>query len=79
MALHRGRVDLLEPHLARAIPACCDGSSPMKRSSRPSWVATTVVSQMNFWMNYGSGQPKEAPFANLLLDCGANPNARLAA
>ena len=36
----------------------------------------TVVSQMNFWMNYGAGGPKEAPFAQLLLDHGANPNAR---
>ncbi|HEX7977076.1 MAG TPA: ankyrin repeat domain-containing protein [Gemmatimonadaceae bacterium] len=36
----------------------------------------TVVSQMNFWMNYGVGGPKEAPYAQLLLDHGADPNAR---
>jgi len=36
----------------------------------------TVVSQMNFWMNYGAGGPKEAPFAQLLLERGADPNAR---
>ena len=36
----------------------------------------TVVSQMNFWMNYGAGGPKEAPFAQLLLEHGADPNAR---
>jgi hypothetical protein len=36
----------------------------------------TVVSQMNFWMNYGAGGPKEAPFAQLLLDHGADPNPR---
>jgi hypothetical protein len=35
----------------------------------------TVVSQPNFWMNYG-GQPQVAPFTQLLLDNGANPNAR---
>jgi ankyrin repeat protein len=45
----------------------------------------TVVSQPNFWMNYG-GQANEidtsvaaeklAPFTKLLLDHGANPNAR---
>ena len=44
----------------------------------------TVVSQPNFWMNYGS-EPKQletapaadlAPFTKLLLDHGANPNAR---
>jgi len=31
---------------------------------------------MNFWMNYGAGGLKEAPFAQLLLECGADPNAR---
>lgn len=35
----------------------------------------TVVSQPNFWMNYG-GKPKVAPFTQLLLDHGADPNAR---
>ncbi|MGH9962258.1 MAG: ankyrin repeat domain-containing protein, partial [Pyrinomonadaceae bacterium] len=35
----------------------------------------TVVSQPNFWMNYG-GQPQVAPFTQLLLDHGADPNAR---
>lgn len=34
-----------------------------------------VVSQPNFWMNYNSG-PQVAPFAELLLDHGADPNAR---
>ena len=35
----------------------------------------TVVSQPNFWVNYGR-QPDEAPFTRLLLDHGADPNAR---
>lgn len=35
----------------------------------------TVVSQPNFWMNHKQ-QPQVAPFAELLLDHGANPNAR---
>lgn len=35
----------------------------------------TVVSQPNFWMNYGGG-PQVAPFTQLLLDHGADPNAR---
>ena len=40
-----------------------------------------VVSYPNFWMNYTGGwahsrKPKAAPFAELLLDRGANPNAR---
>jgi hypothetical protein len=35
----------------------------------------TVVSQPNFWMNYKE-LPQVAPFTELLLDHGANPNAR---
>ena len=35
----------------------------------------TVVSAPNFWMNYGR-RPEEAPFTRLLLDRGADPNAR---
>jgi hypothetical protein len=35
----------------------------------------TVVSQPNFWMNY-KGQTQVAPFTELLLDHGADPNAR---
>jgi hypothetical protein len=35
----------------------------------------TVVSQPNFWMNH-DGLPQVAPFTELLLDHGADPNAR---
>jgi hypothetical protein len=35
----------------------------------------TVVSQPAFWMNH-RGQVPDAPFARLLLDHGADPNAR---
>jgi hypothetical protein len=35
----------------------------------------TVVSQPNFWMNHNNG-PKVAPFAELLLENGADPNVR---
>ena len=35
----------------------------------------TVVSQPNFWMNHNQ-LPQVAPFTQLLLDHGANPNAR---
>ena len=35
----------------------------------------TVVSQPNFWMNY-QGRPQVAPFTELLLDHGADPNVR---
>lgn len=35
----------------------------------------TVVSQPNFWMNH-QGKPQVAPFTELLLEHGANPNAR---
>jgi hypothetical protein len=35
----------------------------------------TVVSQPNFWMNY-QNRPQTAPFTELLLDHGADPNIR---
>jgi hypothetical protein len=31
---------------------------------------STVVSQRNFWVNYGKGQPDEARFTRLLLGRG---------
>jgi hypothetical protein len=37
---------------------------------------STVVSQRNFWVNYGKGQPDEARFTRLLLDRGADPTVR---
>jgi hypothetical protein len=36
----------------------------------------TIVSQPNFWMNYGDRGPFTAPFAELLLERGADPNPR---
>jgi Ankyrin repeat. len=36
----------------------------------------TVVSQPNFWMNYGNRGPFAAPFTELLLEHGADPNLR---
>jgi len=36
----------------------------------------TVVSQPNFWMNYGKRGPYTAPFTELLLQYGAEPNVR---
>lgn len=36
----------------------------------------TVVSQPNFWMNYGKRGPFVAPFTELLLNRGADPNVR---
>ena len=133
MALHRGRVDLLEAHLARdpalltrtfdkadvypLAPACARepytaqgtpvqggtllhiaayfdeveigewlldrGMDPDARAATDgdgfggyTALFNTVVSQRNFWVNYGSGQPDEARFTRLLLDRGADPNVR---
>ena len=133
MALHRGRIDLLEAHLARdpdlltrtfdiadifpLAPACSrepytaqgtplHGTTLLHiaayfdeveiaawlldRGMRPDVPAaidsdgfggytalfSTVVSQRNFWVNYGKGEPDEARFTRLLLDRGANPNVR---
>jgi hypothetical protein len=36
----------------------------------------TVVSQPNFWMNYRDRGPLVAPFTELLLAHGADPNVR---
>ena len=133
MALHRGRLDLLEAHLARdpdlltrtfdiveiypLAPAC--SREPYTAQGTPvhgttllhiaayfdelgiaEWLLdrgmdpdaraaidadgfggytalfATVVSQHNFWVNYGKGQPDQARFTRLLLDRGADPNLR---
>jgi hypothetical protein len=133
MALHRGRIDLLEAHLARdpelltrtfdiaeifpLAPACSahpytaqgtpvhgttllhiaayfdeveiaewlldQGMDPDARAAIDAegfggytTLFSTVVSQRNFWVNYGKGQPDEARFTRLLLDRGADPNIR---
>jgi ankyrin repeat protein len=133
MALHRGRIDLLEAHLARdpglltrtfdiadvfpLAPACARdpyvaqgtpvhgttllhiaayfdeleiaewlldrGMDPDARGAIDAEgfggytaLFSTVVSQRNFWVNYGKGQPDEARFTRLLLDRGADPNVR---
>ena len=133
MALHRGRIDLLEAHLARdpglltrtfekpdvypLAPACArepyvaqgtpvhgttllhiaayfdeveigewlldHGMDPNVRAAVDADgfggytpLFSTVVSQRNFWVNYGKGEPDEARFTRLLLDRGADPNLR---
>ena len=133
MALHRGRIDLLEAHLARdpdlltrtfdiadvfLLAPACSGEpyvaqgTPVHRTTLlhiaayfdeveiARWLLdrgmdpdapaatdadgfggytalfSTVVSQRNFWVNYGKGQPDEARFTHLLLDRGADPNIR---
>jgi hypothetical protein len=133
MALHRGRIDLLETHLARdpnllartfdivdiypLAPACSRerytaqgtpvhgttllhvaayfdeldiGEWLLDRGMNPDVPAavdadgfggytalfSTVVSQHNFWVNYGKGRPDDARFTRLLLDRGADPNVR---
>ena len=133
MALHRGRIDRLEAHLARdpdlltrtfakseiypLAPACAKdphtaqgtpihgttllhiaayfdeleiGEWLLDRGMSPNVPSaidadgvggytalfSTVVSQRNFWVNYGKGERDEARFTRLLLDRGADPNAR---
>jgi hypothetical protein len=133
MALHRGRIDLLDAHLRRdpelltrtvditevfpLAPACARepyaaqgtpvhgttllhiaayfdeldiaewlldrGMNPDARAAVDSRgfggytaLYSTVVSQHNFWVNYGKGQPDDARFTRLLLDRGADPNVR---
>ena len=133
MALHRGRIDLLEEHLRRdpdllgrtfshreIYPAevgcgdpldatvgtplggttllhmCVDygeleiarwlldsgmdvnARAAVGRSGFGGYTAlfNTVVSQPNFWMNHRKRGPFEAPFTELLLERGADPNVR---
>lgn len=133
MALHRGRLDLLEAHLARdaglltrtfdivdiypMAPACSRepytaqgtpvhgttllhlaayfdeldiaawllerGMDPDARAMQDAdgfggytALYSTVVSQHNFWVNYGRGRTDDASFTRLLLDRGADPNVR---
>ncbi|MBA3405018.1 MAG: ankyrin repeat domain-containing protein [Gemmatimonadaceae bacterium] len=133
MALHRGRLDLIEAHLARdpdlltrtfdivdvypMAPACSrepytaqgtpvhgttllhlaayfdeleiaqwlleHGMDPDARAATDAdgfggytALYSTVVSQHNFWVNYGSGRPDDASFTRLLLDRGAEPSVQ---
>ena len=133
MALHRGRTDLLEAHLARDpdlltrtfdivdvyphAPACSrepytaqgtpvhgttllhlaayfdeleiaqwlldrgmdpDAKAAIAADGFGGYTAlfSTVVSQHNFWVNYGKGRPDDAEFTQLLLNRGADPNVR---
>jgi hypothetical protein len=133
MALHRGRIDLLEVHLARdpglltrtfdiaevypLAPACSRQpytaqGTPVHRTTllhlaayfdeleiagwlldrgmdpdapaaiEPDGIGgytalySTVVSQHNFWVNYGKGRPDDARFTRLLLDRGASVTIR---
>lgn len=133
MALHRGRLDLLEVHLMRdpdlltrtfdiaevfpLAPACARelytaqgtpvhgttllhiaayfdeleiakwlldrGMDPDARAAIDAdgfggytALFSTVVSQRNFWVNYGKGVPDQASFTRLLLERGADTNIR---
>ena len=133
MALHRGRLDLLEQHLARdpsllarrfthreIYPTEVGCGDPLDAVSGTPLAGTTLlhmcveydeleiarwliargadvnaratvgasgfggftplfntaVSQPNFWMNYGRRGPFTAPFTELLLEHGADPNVR---
>jgi hypothetical protein len=133
MALHRGRIDLLEKHLrddpgvlnrqfaweeiyppemgchdevlathgaslrgATLLHMCCDydeleiarwliaqGADVNARATVDADgfgghtpLFSSVVAQPNFWMNYRKGDPKVAPFTELLLQHGAKPNVR---
>jgi len=76
MCMDYGEIEIARWLLERGMdvdaPAAVDGDGFGGHTA----LFATVVSQMNFWMNYGAGGPKEAPFAQLLLERGADPNAR---
>jgi len=62
---------LLEPGMNVDAKAALDGDGFGGHTA----LFATVVSQPTFWMNYG-GKPQVAPFTQLLLDQGADPNVR---
>ena len=80
MAVHRGRIDLLEEHLRRDPKLLTRTFShreifPAEMGCRDE-VNATVVSQPHFWMNRRQRGPFVAPFTKLLLERGADPNVR---
>ena len=67
--------EIAEWLLARGMPVDTTATVNADGFGRHTALFATVVSQPAFWMNH-EGQPPEARFAQLLLDHGANPNAR---
>jgi hypothetical protein len=76
IAAYFDELEIAEWLLDRGMPV--DAKSSVDADGFGGYTAlfSTVVSQPNFWVNYGKGKPDEARFTRLLLDRGADPNVR---
>jgi hypothetical protein len=75
MCVDYGELDIARWLLDRGMDPDATAAVDADRFGGHTALFATVVSQPNFWMNYGKG-PQVAPFTELLLDRGADPNAR---
>jgi hypothetical protein len=75
MCMDYGEMEIAEWLLARGMPVDARAAVDADGFGGHTALFATVVSQPNFWMNYGRHH-LEAPFTRLLLDHGADPNVR---
>jgi hypothetical protein len=76
MCMDYGELEIARWLLDRGMPVDAPAAVDADGFGGHTALFATVVSQMNFWMNYREAGPFEAPFAQLLLDRGADPSAR---
>ena len=76
VAAYFDEVEIAEWLLERGMDPDVRGAIDADRFGGYTALYSTVVSQRNFWVNYGKGQPDQARFTRLLLDRGADPTVR---
>jgi hypothetical protein len=76
IAAYFDELDIAEWLLERRMDPNAHAASNVEGFGGYTALFSTIVSQRNFWVNYGQGQPDEARFTRLLLDRGADPNIR---
>jgi ankyrin repeat protein len=76
IAAYFDELDIAEWLLDRGMNPDAPAAVDVDGFGRYTALFSTVVSQRNFWVNYGKGQPDEALFTRLLIDRGADPNVR---
>ncbi|MFT4113509.1 ankyrin repeat domain-containing protein [Silvibacterium sp.] len=75
MCADYGELEIAEWLLAQGMDADAPAAVDAEGFGGHTPLFSTIVSQTNFWMNH-RGEPADAPFTKLLLEHGANPNAR---
>ena len=75
MCVDYDEIDIARWLLERGMDVNAKGAVDSEGFGGHTALFATVVSQPNFWMNYGK-KAQVAPFTELLLDHGADPNAR---